>query len=142
MKTIYYLTVEQVIVLHDSILAEFGGLAGIRDRGLLESALDAPQVNIYGQEMYRTLSEKGAVYVYHLIKNHPFQDGNKRTAYASLALFYEINGLVIKEHERNKIEEICLLVANGAMSKEDLITEFKYKMSQYTYEDISPSFRP
>lgn len=142
MKTIYYLTVEQVIELHDSILAAFGGLAGIRDRGLLESALEAPQVNLYGQEMYQTLSEKGAVYVYHLIKNHPFQDGNKRTAYASLALFYEFNGLVIKEHERNKIEEICLHVAEGRLSKEGLIAEFKYKMSQYTYEDISPSLRP
>lgn len=81
MKTIYYLSVEQVIFLHDSIIAEFGGLKGIRDIGLLESALNTPQVTLWGQEMYRTLSEKGAVYVYHLIKNHPFNDGNKRTAY-------------------------------------------------------------
>lgn len=141
MSTIYYLTVEQVILLHDSILAEFGGLPGVRDIGLLDSALNTPQVTLFGDEMYKTLSEKGAVYVYHLVKNHPFNDGNKRTAYASLALFYEINGLVIKEMERNKIEEYCLRVAEGALSKEDLIREFKFNMSQYAYEDMTPSLK-
>lgn len=76
---IEFLTIEQVIELHDELLNRYGGLPGIRDKNLLFSAIDAPKVAILGQEMYSSVFDKAAAYLYHLVCNHPFNDANKRT---------------------------------------------------------------
>ncbi len=69
---IEYLTIEQVIELHDEVLKRYGGLPGIRDKNLLWSAIDAPKAAMFDQEMYPSVYEKAAAYLYHLVCNHPF----------------------------------------------------------------------
>jgi death-on-curing protein len=81
---------ETVLVLHEQSLVQFGGTAGIRDEGLFDSALGRPQnLFAYGKP---TISELAASYAFGLARNHPFLDGNKRTAFITAVLFLEING--------------------------------------------------
>lgn len=79
--------VSEVLEIHDRLLQEFGGATGVRDMGLLESALLRPFSTFDGKELYETTEEKAAVLLESLIKNHPFVDGNKRTAYTTFRLF-------------------------------------------------------
>jgi death on curing protein len=69
---ILYLSVEQIIQIHDRVIAQNGDLPGLRSKNELESAVEAPKVSLYGNEMYKTIAEKCSVYLYHIIKNHPF----------------------------------------------------------------------
>ena len=87
-----YLTEEQVTRLHDRALQKYGGAAGIRDAGALASALAQPSQEAFGAEFYPTLNEKAAAYLFFLARNHPFLDGNKRTAYLAAATFLLMNG--------------------------------------------------
>ncbi|HTX64625.1 MAG TPA: Fic family protein, partial [Opitutaceae bacterium] len=75
-----HLTVAQVREIHAAVLEAFGGLAGIKDQGLLESAVAAPQATVFGQSPFADLAEVAAAYLFYLCRNHPFHDGNKRTA--------------------------------------------------------------
>ena len=91
MKRPEWILRETVLALHEQLLAEFGGSKGIRDEGLLNSALDRPEnLFVYGQP---TLSELAAAYSFGLVKNHPFVDGNKRIGFAIAAVFLQLNGL-------------------------------------------------
>jgi len=125
MISFFYLTPDQVITLHDAVLLESGGLRGIRDRGLLESALDAPKAAMFGLEMYKTGHEKSAVLLFHLVKNHPFNDGNKRTAFLSWVAFCEMNRLNVASFEKPIVEGLCVSIAEGIVSKEHLLELFK-----------------
>jgi death-on-curing protein len=87
---IKYLTANQVIAFHDTLIEKFGGLSGIRDKNLLYSALNAPKVSFGGKDMYSSIPEKAAVYLYHIAKNHPFNDANKRTAYVTAIAFFTL----------------------------------------------------
>lgn len=87
-----YLTLEQVVAVHDRALQRYGGTAGIRDAGALASALGQPAQEAFGAELYPTLTEKAAAYLFFLARNHPFVDGNKRTAYLAAATFLLMNG--------------------------------------------------
>lgn len=90
MKESQWLLRETVIALQERLLAEFGGLAGIRDAGLLDSALVRPrQLFAYGQP---TLFDLAAAYAFGLIRNHPFVDGNKRIGFTAAVLFLELHG--------------------------------------------------
>jgi len=88
---IEYLTIEQVIELHDEMLKRYGGLPGIRDKNLLCSAMDVPKTAMFGQEVYPFVYEKAAAYLYHIVCNHPFNDANKRTGYVVTLVFLDIN---------------------------------------------------
>jgi death-on-curing protein len=90
MKKPQWLLRETVLALQEWLLAEFGGLGGIRDTGLLDSALARPQQLLaYGQPK---LFDLGAAYAFGLVRNHPFLDGNKRVAFVTAVLFLELNG--------------------------------------------------
>lgn len=91
MKDTVYPTLEEALYLHEVMLEEFGGSAGILDRGLLESALGRPRSGYYG-----TLSEQAAALLQSLAQNHPFVDGNKRVAFALTAVFLKLNGFQLK----------------------------------------------
>jgi len=78
------LTLEQVLILHQRVIEQSGGAEGIRDRGILESALAQPYMSYDGQDLYPTLIEKVAALGFSLINNHPFVDGNKRIGHAAL----------------------------------------------------------
>lgn len=112
------ITRDEAGAIHDMSLARFGGLPGVRDEGLLDSALAQPFQIFGGEELYPTDAEKAARLAWGLAKNHPFLDGNKRVATACMGAFLRVNG-----HEfRPKAHELLatmLGVAAGTMSYGD-----------------------
>lgn len=92
-KTLKYLTVEAVKAIHREVLAAHGGAAGIRNETLLESAVAAPQATMMGQTLISRPIEIAAAYLFYICRNHPFVDGNKRTALAASLVFLEANQL-------------------------------------------------
>lgn len=80
---IRFLNVQEVINIHDLLVMKYGGLMGLRDLGLLSSAVETPKAQINKKFLHKSIYEKAAAYLFHLCKNHPFLDGNKRTAAAS-----------------------------------------------------------
>jgi len=91
MKKPVWVRRDVVLAFHERLLAEHGGASGIRDEGMLESALARPE-NLFGHDK-PTLFDLAACYAFGLVKNHPFADGNKRIGFAAAALFLELNGL-------------------------------------------------
>lgn len=105
-----WLGVEAVLVMHEEQIAEHGGAAGIRDRGLLESALARPQnAWSYGQS---DLVALGALYAAGIMRNHPFVDGNKRTGFLAAYAFLYVNGLEIVASEAEAIVQCLALAAD------------------------------
>ena len=93
-KTLKHLTVESVKAIHREVLAAHGGAAGIRDETLLESAVAAPQATMMGQPLISDPIEIAAAYLFYICRNHPFLDGNKRTALAACLVFLDANELL------------------------------------------------
>ena len=115
-----YLTVQDVLLLHNLAIDNYGGSHGLRDFGLLESAVMRPQATYGGKELYPDVFLKGAALIHSLLLNHQFVDGNKRTAMFSVMTFLELNGYkfiteqkeVVKtalwiENQKPEIEEIA-----------------------------------
>ena len=117
MKT---LSKEQVLQLHDALLEEFGGTAGVRDDGLLESALNAPFATFGGQYLYPSVQAKAAQLGFGLVCNHPFVDGNKRIGMYVMLSFLEVNGIRL-DCTNDEVVEVGLAVASGAMDYEALL---------------------
>lgn len=86
-----YLAVEAVLAIHAEVLAAHGGLPGLRERGLLESAVAAPRASFGGKPLLEDIVEIAGAYLFYLCRNHPFADGNKRTALAAALVFLEAN---------------------------------------------------
>lgn len=114
-----YLTYEDVVRIHDRALAEHGGSAGIRDNGALLSSNEQPAADYFGTELYPTISSKAAILCYLLAQNHPFVDGNKRTAYASMELFLTLNGYELNVSE-DEAYDAMLRVSSSQMSRHEL----------------------
>ncbi|MEN8236118.1 MAG: type II toxin-antitoxin system death-on-curing family toxin [Pseudomonadota bacterium] len=121
-----YLRIEEVISYQDFLIKKDGGFGGIRDFGLLSSALAIPSQSFSGQEMHHTVIEKASAYLYHLIKNHPFFDGNKRTAVFCFLVFFDENNVEISFDE-DFLYSITLDVAGNKLHKTELIS----LMNQY-----------
>ena len=114
MKEPHWLNREVALALHDMLLSQYGGCAGVRDQGLLDSALARPQqAFVYGQP---TLAELAAAYAAGVIKNHPFLDGNKRTGFMLGAGFLELNGREFFAPEADAVIRTLALAA-GEMSE-------------------------
>jgi death-on-curing protein len=88
-----HLSVDIVKEIHESVISEFGGLRGVRDEGLLSSAVAAPQATFGGKSPYSDLIEVAAAYLFYLCRNHAFNDGNKRVAMASAIVFLRLNDI-------------------------------------------------
>jgi len=114
-----YLSLDQVLALHALQLERHGGLAGLRDRAALESALGRPQMTFAGEDLYSDPAAKAAALMHSLVMNHPFVDGNKRVGAHAALLFLRANDLlpVIAPAE---LTEITLAVARGEVSAEAL----------------------
>lgn len=112
------LTTEQVLNIHDLNIERFGGSAGVRDLGLLESAIAQPFLNAFGQERYEGLYLKAAAYWYFLARNHPFVDGNKRTALTAALVFLQVHG--VKVQTSKKLEDAAVDVATGTHTLEEM----------------------
>ncbi|MGD0812260.1 MAG: type II toxin-antitoxin system death-on-curing family toxin [Verrucomicrobiota bacterium] len=112
-------TVAAVMAIHAEVLAAHGGLAGLRDQALLESAVAAPQATMMGKAMFSNPMEIAAAYLFYLCSNHPFVDGNKRTALATCLVFLSENGLLPGEKlDTDAWERLTLDVASGALDRE------------------------
>lgn len=92
MKNVRYITLEAILAIHDDQIERYGGSFGIRDLGLIQSALSRPQTTFGGEDLYPTIHEKAGALFHSLLFNHAFVDGNKRTAITTTARFLFING--------------------------------------------------
>jgi death-on-curing protein len=107
-----------VKAIHAEVLAAHGGLSGIRDEGLLDSAIAAPQATMMGQPVLSDPVEIAAAYLFYLCRNHPFVDGNKRTALASCLVFLHANGLLTaRELPVDQWESFVLDIASSQMDR-------------------------
>ena len=122
-QPVVFLSVDVVLKIHRRVIEEFGGDSGLRDRGLLESAVAMPQSTFGGEDLHVGLPEKAAAYHFHLCANHPFIDGNKRVAVAAAEVFLLINRHELSASD-NDVEELTLGVAAGRLSKDQVIEFF------------------
>lgn len=114
-----FLSWEDILDIHRDQLGRYGGMAGIRDVGLLESAITMPQTTFDGIYVHTDLFEMAAAYLYHIGMNHPFLDGNKRTATVASLVFLSLNGYKIQV-ENESLTTTVLSVVTGKMSKREL----------------------
>ncbi len=124
MLTPNFVTKSTVLSIHARQIEMFGGTSGVRDEGLLESALAQPQATFGGQLLHPTISEQAAAYLYHIAMNHPFIDGNKRTAFAVADTFVRLNDFSLDLTD-DRAYDLVMQVAQGTMTKEELSTEFE-----------------
>jgi death on curing protein len=118
-----YLTVAAVKAIHEEVLAAHGGMPGLRDPALLESAVAAPQASFRGELLMNDPVEVGAAYLFYLCRNHPFLDGNKRTALGACLVFLEVNGLLraldLPSRDVDAWESLVLNVAASKLDREE-----------------------
>jgi death-on-curing protein len=115
-----YLSLPEVVYLHDRLLATSGGGAGLRDMAALASALAQPKATFGGEELHPTLIEKAAALCFSLVQNHAFIDGNKRIGHAAMEVFLALNGhaLVAGIDEQ---ERLVLSLASGQLPRAELV---------------------
>ena len=119
-KDLLHPTVEAVKAIHREVLQAHGGSAGIRDEGLLDSAVAAPQATMMGKPMFSEPVEVAAAYLFYLCRNHPFIDGNKRTALATCLVFLSENGYLSQEKlDVDAWEQLVLDVAASRIDREE-----------------------
>ena len=136
--TSLFLTFEEVIEIHADQIAQYGGSGGVRDEGLLRSALAQPEATFGDDLLHPTLESQAGAYLYHLVKNHPFIDGNKRVGTACCLVFLEINGYELDPRlddvnrltGQTYLEEIVLAVAANSLSKDNLIEFLRKHISK------------
>lgn len=114
-----FLSVQDVLAIHEDTIGHEGGLPGLRDPGLLESAVLMPQQQFGGEYLHPGLAEMAAAYLFHICRNHAFNDGNKRVAVLATLIFLRANG-VERLPEPDRLEVATLEVASGARGKEEL----------------------
>lgn len=123
MKKINFITTAQAIKYHAKLIAKVGGIPGLRDKKLLESAIAQPQLTIFGSFACKSIFEMAAAYCYHIAKNHPFIDGNKRTALLVTLVFLKKNGYKFKS--KTNLYQLMLDVAASKITKEQIAKFFK-----------------
>jgi death on curing protein len=111
-----FLTLDEVLALHEDQIRRYGGAAGLRDAALLSSAVATPRATFDGELLHGTLFERAAAYLYHLARNHPFVDGNKRTALAACLAFLWLNDHEVEAGE-DELTDLVIGVAAGRVSK-------------------------
>jgi len=111
-----FLTPDEVLAVHEDQITRYGGRRGVRDLNLLFSALGTPPATFDGMFLHNDLFEMAAAYLYHVARNHPFVDGNKRTALAAALVFLWLNGFRLHAEE-DAATDLVLKVAAGKASK-------------------------
>jgi death-on-curing protein len=117
---IRFLTLIEVLELHRRVIEQSGGMFGIRDVGLLESAITQPRMTFGGEDLYLSLLEKAAALGFSIIMNHPFVDGNKRTGHAATETFLVLNGMEINASVDEQ-ERLVLEIASGELGREAFV---------------------
>jgi death-on-curing protein len=111
-----FLTLDEVLEIHEQQIELYGGSYGLRDPGALESAVATPQATFGGEYLHTTIAEMAAAYLFHLAQNHPFIDGNKRVGANAAITFLLMNDVELTFSE-NALVELVLGVAQGQISK-------------------------
>jgi len=111
-----FLDLASVIVIHVDQIQRYGGRVGVGDFGLLESALAMPRASFGGEWLHRDRFEMAAAYAFHLCRNHPFIDGNKRTGLACALIFLDINGISIEDPD-GRLYQTMMDTASGSLGK-------------------------
>lgn len=119
-----HLTLADVLQLHADQVAQYGGDAAVRDQGLLESALAQPAASFGGQPLHADLFEMAAAYMFHIVQNHPFADGNKRTGLMAALVFLDDNGVEI-EAPKGALYDLTIGVATGSIDKPEIAAFFR-----------------
>lgn len=114
-----FLTYDDVLLIHADQITRYGGSPDLRDSGLLSSAINQPQTTYDGQYLHADLIEMAAAYLFHIVQNHPFMDGNKRTGTASALVFLDLNGINIDIPE-DELAEFILDLAQGSYEKQEV----------------------
>jgi death-on-curing protein len=117
-----FLTLAEIIEIHDYQISHFGGLNGVRDIEMLKSAIGMPSASFGGEYLHPTIFEMAAAYLYHLVENHPFIDGNKRFGAMAALVFLDLNGYDFNASD-DEFTAMVMSVASGKMMKAE-ITSF------------------
>ncbi|HEX9060182.1 MAG TPA: type II toxin-antitoxin system death-on-curing family toxin [Clostridia bacterium] len=115
-----FLSIENIILFHEKIVGETGGSSGIRDRGLIESALNRVFMTYDGKDLYPNINEKIAVIAHSLISNHGFVDGNKRIGVAVMLILLKMNNIKVSYSQKELID-VGLRTAEGLMKETDIL---------------------
>ena len=118
-----FLSLDDVVKIHHRMIDEFGGDPSLRDAGLLESAISMPSAQFDGEFLHGNVPTMAAAYLFHICRNHAFVDGNKRTALASEEVFLLLNDYELTA-SNDALEELTMGVADGSISKEQVVTFF------------------
>ena len=124
-----YLSLAEVLILHERIVTQTGGAAGLRDLGALQSAIAQPRATFDGIDLYLSLSEKAAALAYALVCNHPFVDGNKRIGHATLETFLMLNGFELVA-PIDDAEHTFLSLAAGTFTRNALVAWIEQHLVQ------------
>ena len=124
--TIDFLTLPDILNIHADQLANYGGQEGVRDPGLLISALSQPSMTFGDEFLHKEIHSMAAAYLFHLVQNHPFVDGNKRVGSVSAIVFLEMNDFELQCDE-DELEDLVFGVASGKLQKDDVTKFFKMK---------------
>lgn len=119
-----FLDIGEVIEAHTSLIERYGGEAGIRDAGLLHSAVAMPQASFGGEYLHKDLFEMAAAYLFHIVQNHPFIDGNKRAGAACAIIFLDMNEVELAADEDGLVA-LTLAVASDRAGKQEIATFFR-----------------
>ncbi len=119
-----FLDLEQIIELHHSMVDKYGGSYGLRDLGLLQSAIAMPQASFGGEYLHHDIFEMAAAYLFHIVQNHAFLDGNKRTGAAAAVVFLAMNDIEI-EADEDGLVDITLATATDQADKQRIAEFFR-----------------
>ena len=119
-----FLTFAEIIEIHDYQIEHFGGGEGLRDIELLKSAIGMPSATFGGEYLHPTILEMAAAYLYHLVENHPFVDGNKRVGAMAALIFLDLNGYDFDASDA-EFTDMVLKVAGGKMLKAEIMLFFR-----------------
>jgi len=119
-----FLTFEEVVEINTDQVRRYGGLAGVRDEGLLLSALAMPQVGFGDEYAHKDLYEMAAAYLFHIVKNHPFVDGNKRVGAVAARVFLALNGVMVNMPD-DVIYDLVIATAEGRADKAAIADAFR-----------------
>jgi death on curing protein len=131
MKEPRFLTLDEVLAIHSDQVRRYGGSAGIRDVGLLLSALAMPRASFGGQYLHPSLHEMAAACLFHLVQNHPFIDGNKRIGLAAAIVFLGLNDVWL-ESSPEELLEMVLKVARGEIGKPEIAVFLRERCVPFT----------
>jgi death-on-curing protein len=133
MDDILYLTLENVLAIHEAVLEEHGGADGLLSRELLESAVEMPKSSFGGEDLYPDILDKAAACLFFIAGNHAFRDGNKRTGLAAALTFLALNGteIILTEEGWPEMESLVLGIASGTVDRPQATGRFSDILARF-----------